>query len=336
MSATSTAPVRFGLVGTGRIGAAHAANIAASPDAELVCVADPHLEGATAVAERYGSAALGSAQELLADPGVEAVLVASPTPTHADLIEACVDAGLPVLCEKPIDLDIRRVDALRAKVSGGSVPVALGFNQRFDPAVAEVRARVAAGDIGTLEHLAIVSRDPGPPPADYIASSGGIFRDMTIHDFDLVRFFLGEITEVSAMGACLFDRGARDHGDFDTVSVTLRGVDGAIATIANSRHSAVGYDQRLEAFGAAGLLQVCNAPGGLVSSSTATATGARSPYVWSFLDRYAASYARELEEFIALVRGEPSTSPTFEDGRAALLLADAARRSAAEGVAVRL
>lgn len=329
-------PCRFGLIGTGRIGVAHAANIAASPHAELVRVVDPHLESAQAVADRLGAEALASADELLRSGDIDAVLVASPTPTHADLIEACVDAGLPVLCEKPIDLEIRRVDRLRAKVASSSVPVALGFNQRFDPAIAEVKARVVAGEIGTIEHLAIVSRDPGPPPADYIATSGGIFRDMTIHDFDMVRFFLGDIVEVFATGSCLFDAGARDHGDFDTVAVTLRSASGAVATLANSRHSAVGYDQRLEAFGAGGLLQVCNPLAGLVSASTSTATEARSPYVWSFLDRYAASYARELEEFIRLVRGEVSTSPTYEDGRAALLLADAARRAAAEGVAIRL
>jgi myo-inositol 2-dehydrogenase/D-chiro-inositol 1-dehydrogenase len=327
--------LRFGLIGTGRIGVAHAANIAASPHAELVRVVDPDLAGAQAVAAQCGAVAMASADELLASRDVDAVLVASPTPTHADLIEACVDAGLPVLCEKPIDLEIRRVDQLREKVASSSVPVALGFNQRFDPAVAEVKARVEAGEIGVLEHLAIVSRDPGPPPADYIATSGGIFRDMTIHDFDMVRFFLGDVVEVFATGSCLFDAGAREHGDFDTVSVTLRNERGAIATIANSRHSAVGYDQRLEAFGAGGMLQVCNPAAGLVSAFTSTATEARSPYVWSFLDRYAASYARELDEFIRLVRREASTSPSYEDGRSALLLADAARRSAAEGVAIR-
>lgn len=333
---TQPDPCRFGLIGTGRIGVAHAANIAASPHAELVRVVDPYVDSARGVAARFGGEALASADELLRAGDIDAVLVASPTPTHADLIEACVDAGLPVLCEKPIDLEISRVDRLRAKVASSSVPVALGFNQRFDPAIAEVKARVVAGEIGTLEHLAIISRDPGPPPANYIATSGGIFRDMTIHDFDMVRFFLGDIVEVFATGSCLFDAGARDHGDFDTVAVTLRSASGAIATLANSRHSAVGYDQRLEVFGAAGLLQVCNPLAGLVSASTSTSTEARSPYVSSFLDRYAASYAHELEEFIRLVRGEVSTSPSYEDGRAALLLADAARRAAAEGVAIRV
>ncbi|WP_262700681.1 MULTISPECIES: inositol 2-dehydrogenase [Streptomyces] len=328
--------VRFGLIGTGRIGQVHAANIAADPDATLAWVADPYPAGAESVAARYGGTATDSPERLLDSAEVDAVLVASPTPTHVTLIEACIDAGLPVLCEKPIDLDIARVDALRPKVAASSVPVALGFNQRFDPAFAETRTRVATGEIGELEHLSITSRDPGSPPADYIATSGGIFRDMTIHDFDMARFFLGEIVEVSATGAQLFDEGAREHGDYDTVAIVLRAASGAIATITNSRHSAIGYDQRLEALGAEGLLLVANAPSSLVSVSTSAAVEAKRPYLDFFLERYAEAYVRELAEFIKLVRGEESTSPTFEDGREALIIADAAQRSAEEGAVIRL
>jgi myo-inositol 2-dehydrogenase / D-chiro-inositol 1-dehydrogenase len=330
-------PLRFGLIGTGRIGQVHAASIAANPETELAWVADPLVEAARAVASRFGGgAATDVPEELIGSGEVDAVLVASPTPTHVDLIEACVDVGLPVLCEKPIDLDIARVDALRPKVAASDVPVALGFNQRFDPGFAEVHARVLAGDIGELEQLAIVSRDPGPPPEAYIGVSGGIFRDMTIHDFDMARFFAGDIVEVSAVGAQLFDSGAREHGDFDTAVVTLRAASGTIVTITNSRHSAIGYDQRLEAFGARGMLQVGNAPSSLVSFSTAAAVEAKPPYVELFLDRYARAYALELAEFVKLLRGERSASPTFEDGRAALLIADAAQRSAEEGVTVTL
>jgi myo-inositol 2-dehydrogenase/D-chiro-inositol 1-dehydrogenase len=328
--------LRFGLIGTGRIGQVHAASIAAEPDAELVMVADPDLAGAQAVAVRYGGAATASTDELLASGDLDAVLVASPTPTHVSLIEACVDAGLPVLCEKPIDLDIDRVDALRTKVAGSAVPIALGFNQRFDPSFAEAHARVAAGEIGRLEHLSIISRDPGPPPAPYIAVSGGIFHDMTIHDFDLARYFLGDIVEVSATGAQLFDEGARAHGDYDTVAVILRAASGGIATISNSRHSAIGYDQRIEAHGASGMIQVANAPSSLVSASNSRAVEAKPPYVDFFLERYASAYAGELREFIKLVKGEESASPTFDDGRAALLVANAARRSAERGAVIRI
>ncbi|MEU7488094.1 inositol 2-dehydrogenase [Streptomyces sp. NPDC042319] len=328
--------VRFGLIGTGRIGQVHAASIAAGPDAVLSWVADPDLAGAKSVAARFGGTPTESPEQLLASGEVDAVLVASPTPTHVTLIGACIDAGLPVLCEKPIDLDIARVDALRPKVAASSVPVALGFNQRFDPDFAETHARIKDGEIGVLEHLSIISRDPVPPPAEYIAVSGGIFRDMTIHDFDMARFFLGDIVEVSAIGAQLFDAGARAHGDFDTVTVVLRAASGSIATISNSRHSAIGYDQRLEAFGAGGMLQVANAPSSLVSASTCAGVEAKSRYVDFFLERYAEAYARELAEFIKLVRGQRSTSPTFSDGRAALIIADAACRSAEEGTVIRL
>ncbi|UOR01632.1 inositol 2-dehydrogenase [Leucobacter allii] len=332
-------PIRFGLIGTGRIGQVHAASIAASPNAALAWVADPFVDGANALAERYGATATADATELIAAgtgaaPEIDAVLIASPTPTHVDLIEASVRAGLPVLCEKPIDLDIARVDALRPLVAELGVPVALGFNRRFDPNHASARARVAAGEIGALEQLIIISRDPAAPPADYIAVSGGIFRDMTIHDFDMARFFAPDIVSVSATGTRAFDPGAREHGDFDTAVVTLETSAGAVITIVNSRHSAVGYDQRIEAFGSGGMLQVGNPLSNTVSVSTAAAVEARPAYPEFFLERYAAAYAAELEEFVKLARGEASTSPTFEDGRAALILADAAQRSAVEGVAV--
>lgn len=330
----TTSPIRFGLIGTGRIGQVHAVNIAASADTSLTWVADPFVAGATGVADRFGGRATDSADELLASGEVDAVIVASPTPTHVDLIAAALDRGIPVLCEKPIDLDLARVDALRPRVAASGVPVALGFNRRFDPAFAEVHARVAAGEVGALEQLTIVSRDPAAPPASYIAVSGGIFRDMTIHDFDMARFFLPDIVEVSATGSTTFDDGAREHGDVDTAVTVLRAASGAIVTIVNSRHSASGYDQRLEAFGALGSLQVANAGTSLVSASTATSVEARPPYQDFFLERYAASYAAELAEFVKAVRGEESSSPTFDDGRAALVLADAAQRSLAERTAV--
>lgn len=330
----SQTPLRFGLIGTGRIGQVHAASIAADPDARLTRVADPFVDGARRVAAAFGGIPTDDPEELFTAGDVDAILIASPTPTHVDLIAKAVDAGLPVLCEKPIDLDIARVEALRPRIAAAGVPVALGFNRRFDPAFATARARVASGEIGALEQLTIISRDPSAPPADYVAISGGIFRDMTIHDFDMARFFLPEIVEVSATGSTTFDAGAAQHGDFDTVVVTLRAASGALVTIVNSRHSAVGYDQRIEAFGGAGMLQVANAPTSLVSLSTAAAVEAKPPYEPFFLERYATAYAAELHEFIALARGEASTSPTFDDGRAALILADAAQRSATERIVV--
>ncbi|MFT4235880.1 MAG: inositol 2-dehydrogenase [Microbacterium sp.] len=326
--------LRFGLIGTGRIGRVHAANIAESADAELAVVADPFIDGATSIADRFGGTASSSADAVFAPGVVDAVLIASPTPTHVDLIERAVDAGLPVLCEKPIDLDIARVDALRERVAASDVPVALGFNRRFDAAFAEVQRRVAAGEIGELEQLSIISRDPAAPTADYIAVSGGVFRDMTIHDFDMARFFLPNIVSVSATASAVFDEGAAQHGDYDTAVVTLRAASGATVSITNSRRAVYGYDQRLEAFGSAGMLQVANAPSSLVTSFTGEAVETASPYPPFFLERYAQAYRSELAAFIDAARGGASTPPTFEDGRAALLLADAATESAATGTTI--
>lgn len=327
-------PLRFGLIGTGRIGQVHALSIAADPDAELSWVADPFVEGAAQVGARYGAQVTDSAAEVIASGEVDALLIASPTPTHVELIEAAIDAGIPVLCEKPIDLDIDRVNALRPKVASSGVPVALGFNRRFDASFASARSRVNSGEIGNLEQLLIVSRDPSAPPASYVAVSGGIFRDMTIHDFDMARFFVPDIVEVSAVGTRTFDAGAREHGDFDTAVTVLRSASGAIVSITNSRHCAFGYDQRIEAFGSRGMLQVANPARSLVSLSSGSGAEMKETYLENFLERYAGAYAAELHEFVKLVRGEPSTSPTFEDGRAALLLADAAQRSATEHVVV--
>ncbi|QHF22907.1 inositol 2-dehydrogenase [Rathayibacter sp. VKM Ac-2804] len=327
-------PLRFGLIGTGRIGQVHAANIAADPEATLAWVCDPFVDGANDVSARYGGTVTTDAAEMFASGEIDAVLIASPTATHIDLLEAAISAGIPALCEKPIDLDIARVDALLPRVTSSGVPIALGFNRRFDPAFAEARARVAAGEIGALEQLSIISRDPAAPPAAYIGVSGGIFRDMTIHDFDMARFFLPDIVEVTATGTTTFDPGARAHGDFDTAVVTLRSASGALVSITNSRHSSVGYDQRLEAFGADGSIEVANALTSLVSVSNGTSVQAKPPYQDFFLERYAVAYRAELTEFIRLARGEESTSPTFADGRAALVLADAAARSAVERVSV--
>lgn len=326
--------VRFGLIGTGRIGQVHAASIAAHPEARLSWVADPFIKGAERIAAQFGGTPTASAEELISSGEVDAVLIASPTPTHVDLIEASIRAGLPVLCEKPIDLDIARVDGLRPLVQMSGVPVALGFNRRFDPSFAEVQSRVASGEIGELEQLIIISRDPAAPPADYVSVSGGIFRDMTIHDFDMARFFLPDIVSVTASGSQLFDEGARTYGDYDTATVILRASTGGLVTIINSRHSSAGYDQRIEAFGSKGMLQVSNAPSSLVSFSGAQHVEAKRPYPDFFLQRYMEAYSAELSAFVKLLRGQCSNSPTFEDGRAALVLADAAERSAQTGETV--
>ncbi|MEG8037659.1 Gfo/Idh/MocA family oxidoreductase [Sphingomonas sp. LR61] len=226
-----TQQIRIGLFGTGRIGQVHAMSVAAIEDAELAWVCDPFVEGAERTAAEYGGKVSTDPADVFASGAVDAVIIAAPTATHVDLIDAAIDAGVPVLCEKPIDLDLERVDRLRAKAAAATVPIVLGFNRRFDRHFAELHRRVSAGEIGTLEQVLITSRDPAEPPAGYLASSGGIFRDMTIHDLDMARFFVPDIVEVTARGANTFSATARELGDFDSAVVTLRGADDELVVI---------------------------------------------------------------------------------------------------------
>lgn len=329
-----TDQVRIGLIGTGRIGQVHALSVDALENAALQWVCDPFIEGAQRTAAQFGGRVTADPAEVIAAGDVDAVIIASPTSTHVDLLSAAIDAGVPALCEKPIDLDLARVDALREKAAQALAPIVLGFNRRFDRHFAEMHRRVAAGEIGALEQLAIISRDPEEPPAAYLNASGGIFRDMTIHDFDMARFFLPDIVEVTARGSNLFSENARAAGDYDSVVVVLRGARGELVTITNSRHAAYGYDQRIEAFGSTGLLQVGNQSDTMVRHWSAGTVESLSPYQNFFLERYAEAYRLELAEFLKAVQGKPSRSPGFEDGRAALLLASAAEESARSGQSV--
>lgn len=329
-----TKTTRIGLIGTGRIGQVHARSISELDHVELAWACDPFIAGAEALAARHGSRATADAAEVFADSSVDGVIIATPTSTHVDLIEQAISAGIPALCEKPIDLDMTRVDSIRDRVREAGVFVGLGFNRRFDPHFAELHRRVQLGDIGRLEQLSIISRDPAEQPAEYVATSGGIFRDMTIHDLDMARFFVPEIVEVTARGFNSFSGTTRELGDFDGAAVTLRGSHEELITITNSRHSAYGYDQRLEAFGSRGLLSVSNIAETVVRHSNDTLVEARQPYLNFFLERYRDAYRLELEEFISGIHGAEVSTPDFEDGRAALLLADAAEESARTGQSV--
>lgn len=323
--------IRIALIGTGRIGQVHARSVAAIDDVELTWVCDPFQESATALAARYGGRVTTDTAEVFAADDVDAVIIASPTSTHVDLIRQSIESAKPALCEKPIDLDIAKVDALRPLAAASSVPLALGFNRRFDPHFAAIHRRVQEGEIGTLEQVAVTSRDPAPQAREYVATSGGIFRDMTIHDFDMARFFVPDVVEVTARGANQFDSAARDLQDYDAVQVILRGAGDELVSITNSRHSAYGYDQRLEVFGSGGLLQAANVGPDTVRAFTGVQVGGQQSYYNFFVDRYVDAYRLELEEFLKAVRGEACTSPGFEDGRAALVLADAALESARSG-----
>lgn len=322
--------VRVGLLGSGRIGRVHAANLAVHPAVDFAWVADPVQESAREVAALHGATPTADAADVLADPALDALLVCSPTATHVEMITAAAARGVAVLCEKPVDLDLRRAYACREAVRGAASPVMLGFNRRFDPSFREVKTAVAAGEIGTLEHLAMVSRDPAPAPLAYLEVSGGLFKDQSIHDLDMARNFLPEITHVTAHGANLFDDGIRGIGDYDSAAITLRAASGALVSITNSRHCAYGHDQRLEAFGSTGMLSVENTSATLVRRSTAQGTGIGGAYLPFFLERYARAYAAELDYFIDCVVGGTRPEPGLDDGIAALELAEAALVSARE------
>ena len=326
--------MRVALIGCGRIGRVHAESIGTHRGAELVRVCDAVEDAAREVAGLFGGAPGSDVDAVLTDPRVDAIVIASPTPTHVDLLSRAVEAGKAVLCEKPIDLDIARVDECLARIGSHADRVMVGFNRRFDPSFRAVHDRVAAGELGRLEQLTIISRDPAPSPAAYLAGSGGLFRDLTIHDFDMARFFLGDVVEVTAMGSNLVADYIADLGDIDGAMITLRGSTGALCHITNSRRATFGYDQRLEAFGALGMLSVDNLRPDGVRAYSASTTEAAAPYLDFFLDRYTPAYRAEFDHFVASISAGSAPSPGFNDGRAALVLADAALESLRSGRAV--
>jgi myo-inositol 2-dehydrogenase/D-chiro-inositol 1-dehydrogenase len=264
------------------------------------------------------------------------VLIASSTDTHLDLLERTVEADKAVLCEKPIDLDLAKVDACWARIEGRSPTIMVGFNRRFDASFMRLRERMAAGEIGKLEQVVITSRDPGPPPIPYIEVSGGLFRDMTIHDFDLARYLMGDIAAVHAIGAHLVDPAIQQAGDIDAAMITLLARSGALCQISNSRRCAYGYDQRIEAFGEKGMLQAGNQRPTTVEFWGAAATAARDPVLHFFIERYTPAYLAELDHFVDCVEQGNAPRVGYRDGREALRLADAALESMRSGRMVRL
>ena len=327
--------IRFGLLGAGRIGKVHAKAISGDADAKLVAVADAVPAAAEAIAAQYGCD-VRSIDAILSSADIDAVVICTPTDTHADLIEAFAKAGKAIFCEKPIDLSLARVKACLKVVRETKAILMVGFNRRFDPHFVAVKGEIAKGTIGAVEMVTITSRDPGAPPLDYIARSGGIFRDMTIHDFDMARFLLGEdVTEVSAMAAVLVDPAIGKAGDFDSVQVMLKTASGKQAMISNSRRATYGYDQRIEVHGALGAVAAENQRP--VSIEVATAAGyTRPPLHDFFMTRYTEAYAAEIATFIAAIAGKVPAQPTGEDGLQALALAEAALKSVAEGRTVKL
>jgi myo-inositol 2-dehydrogenase/D-chiro-inositol 1-dehydrogenase len=322
--------LNVGLLGTGRIGQVHAVNIAGHPRSRLAAVSDVHAPAAEALGAQWG-ADVRSSDEILADPGIDAVLIATSTDTHSDFIEAAVAAGKAVLCEKPVDLSLARARTCLDRTKDSAQPIMIGFNRRFDAQFAAARRALVAGDIGKTELLSITSYDPAPPPVSYIKTSGGLFRDMMIHDFDMAHFMMGALPErIQAVGSALVDPEIGAAGDVDTAVVTMTYADGRIAVIKNARRAAYGYDQRLEILGSDGQIAVGNVTENLIVTSTKAGVTAAKP-VHFFLERYHAAYATEWGAFVEAALDGAPVPVSLADGVAAQACAEAASQSVQSG-----
>jgi myo-inositol 2-dehydrogenase/D-chiro-inositol 1-dehydrogenase len=319
----------IGLLGAGRIGRVHGRAIAGTRGARVAAVADALPGAAGEVAQECG-AEVGTIDEIIASADIDAVFIATPTDLHADLIERAARAGKAIFCEKPIDLDVQRVRDCLSVVEETKAPLMVGFNRRFDPAFRAVRDRIDAGAVGDVEMVTIISRDPGPPPLAYLERSGGLFKDMTVHDLDMARFLLDEEpVSVSAVGSVLVDPDIAGVPDIDSAAVTLVTAGGRIAQISNSRRATYGYDQRIEVLGSAGMVRAGN-----VHESTlelAREDGfSRPPLLHFFVERYLPAFLAEVAAFVEAVRTGSPLVPSGEAGLRALVLAEAAMRSHAE------
>ncbi len=327
--------MRIGILGCGRIGQVHARSLSQLTDAKLVAVADAVPAAAEALAAQNG-AQVRAANAIIAAADVDAVIICTPTDTHYDLIHEAARAGKAIFCEKPVDMSAARIEDCMKVVAQHDVAFLTAFNRRFDPNFASAQARIVAGEIGAVEIVTIQSRDPSPPPISYIKSSGGIFRDMMIHDIDMARFLLGEDpVQVYAVGSALVDPDIGTAGDVDTAAVTLTTASGKICQITNSRRASYGYDQRIEVHGAKGMLRAENVLENTVEIAT-EAGFRRAPTQHFFLERYEAAYQSEMEHFVEAVEGGKPLSPTIEDGLKAQQIADAAALSLNTGQPVTL
>lgn len=330
-----TKMIKVGLLGAGRIAGVHATAITRHPDSTLVAVSDFIPQNAEKLSIDYGCAVL-STEAIIADPNIDVVLIATPTDTHSDLIEQSVAAGKAVFCEKPVDLSLERARLCQSNTAAAGLPIMIGFNRRFDPNFKALKASLDGGEIGKAELLSITSFDPAPPPVAYIKTSGGLFRDMMIHDFDMANFIMGDLpVSVFAAGSSIVDPEIGAAGDVDTAVVTLTYADGRVAVIKNSRRAVYGYDQRVEVLGSQGLLQAQNMlENTVVKSNAQGVTGAKPTYF--FLERYMPAYAAEWAAFVTAVKTGGALPVTLADGVAALTMAEAATRSSQTGAPVRL
>ncbi len=319
--------VRFAVLGAGRIGQIHAHTIAAMSDATLVAISDLIEPAAAAVASRHGCE-VRTLDSIETSEDVHAVVICTPTDTHSDLIMRFARAGKAIFCEKPVDLSIERVVESLAVVEETGTALMVGFQRRFDPDFLALRQVIDEGRIGDVEMIALTSRDPGPPPYDYLAHSGGIFRDMTIHDLDMARWLLDEeIQTVQAAGSVLVDRRIGEFGDYDSANIILSTASGRQCTISNSRRARYGYDQRIEVHGSAGMANADNHRTSRVTVAAASGS-LQPPLVDFFISRYAAAYAAEMTAFVRALADNTAMPTTGHDGLMALVLAEAATRAA--------
>jgi len=328
---------KIAVIGTGRMGSVHVRNIARSiPEAELVAICDIRLEVAQALADELGiPRVVKDYKELLADPGIEAVLIATSTDTHAFIIKDAAVAGKHIFCEKPLALELDKIDEALAAVAKAGVKLQVGFNRRFDKSFQHVREIVASGEIGRPCILRITDRDPEVPDMEFMRVSGGMFLDMTIHDFDMARFQIGDVEEVYAAGSVLIEPRLKEMNDVDTDVVILKFANGAVGAIDNSRQAVYGYDQRLEVFCTNGTAMANNeVEDTAVKGNPNGFQSARVPHF--FMQRYAPCYVDEVQQFIACVRDDKTTPTTGADGRAAVVLGYAAWKSLRENRPVKV
>ncbi len=330
--------LNIGIIGAGRIGKVHMQSITYNvPTAKVLGITDVFKDGLQELADKYGiEKVYEDYKEMLADKDIDAVLVCSSTDTHADISIEAAQAGKHVFCEKPVDLTPEKVKAVIEAVEKAGVKLQVGFNRRFDHNFAHVRSLINEGKVGNLELIKITSRDPEPPPAEYAAVSGGMFLDMTIHDFDMARFLAGsDVTEVYASATCLVDPAIGEAGDVDTAIINLKFENGALGVIDNSRRAAYGYDQRIEVFGSLGAAMASNDTPTNVTVMNGDGVTTDKP-LYFFLERYMQSFRDEMVQFVDAVLNDKPTPTTGLDGLNSILVALAAKKSVKEGRPVKI
>lgn len=330
--------IRVGVIGAGRIGKIHAENLATRvPDAVVAAIADIDLKAAKELADRlHVENVYSDFNQIINDQSIDAVAICSSTDTHADLIIAAAKSGKHIFCEKPVDHSLEKIDLAIDAVNKAGVQCQIGFNRRFDANFKKLQELVKDGKIGDLHILRVTSRDPAPPPAEYVKKSGGMFLDMTIHDFDMARYLSGsEVVEVYAAGGVMVDPAIGEAGDIDTAIITLKFANGAIGTIDNSRKAVYGYDQRAEVFGSGGMAATTNNTANTSVYSNAEGVTSEKP-LYFFLERYMDSFIAEMRDFIAAIRDGVPTPVTILDGRKPVVIAMAAKKSLDEHRPVKL